>query len=126
MLKKLPKLENNPILIPTSLLKSFHLLNLFFYSNVLELPDVAKNIASDNGFEIKGYRFTARMEHITKPRIVRVGAIQNSIVLPTTNPVDKQREAIWEKIRVIIQAAAAAEVNIVCMQEAWSKYNIFK
>lgn len=87
----------------------------------MELPASAVALAVDNDFEIKGYRISAQTEQIRKPRIVRVGAVQNSIVLPTTAPVDKQREAIWNKIRLIIKTAAAAEVNIICMQEAWSK-----
>lgn len=88
--------------------------------DVLELPAPAVALAADHDFEIKGYRISAQKEHIRKPRIVRVGAVQNSIVLPTTAPVDKQREAIWNKIRIIIKAAAAAEVNVICMQEAWT------
>ncbi|XP_014099409.2 beta-ureidopropionase [Bactrocera oleae] len=88
--------------------------------DVLELPASAVALAVDNDFEIKGYRISAQTEQIRKPRIVRVGAVQNSIVLPTTAPVDKQREAIWNKIRLIIKTAAAAEVNIICMQEAWT------
>lgn len=88
--------------------------------DVLDLPAATISLATDNDFEIKGYRISAQKEHIRKPRVVRVGAIQNSIVLPTTAPVDKQREAIWNKIRTIIKAAAAAEVNIICMQEAWT------
>ncbi|XP_036330854.1 beta-ureidopropionase [Rhagoletis pomonella] len=88
--------------------------------DVLELPEASVSLASDHDFEIKGYRLSAQKEQIRKPRIVRVGAIQNSIVLPTTAPVDKQREAIWNKIRIIIKAAAKADVNIICMQEAWT------
>lgn len=88
--------------------------------NILELPKEAKNIATENEFEIKGYRFTAKPEPIRKPRIVKVAAIQNSIVLATTEPIDKQRDALWQKITTMIKAAAAAGVNIVCMQEAWT------
>lgn len=88
--------------------------------DVLELPASAVALAADHDFEIKGYRISAQKEHLRKPRLVRVGAIQNSIVLPTTAPVDRQREAIWNKIHIIIKAAAAAEVNIICMQEAWT------
>ncbi|XP_037809267.1 beta-ureidopropionase [Lucilia sericata] len=88
--------------------------------NVLELPEEAKNIATENGFELKAYRFPAKQEQIRKPRLVKVGAIQNSIVLATTEPIDKQREAIWKKITKIIKAAAAAGVNVLCMQEAWT------
>ncbi|XP_061397057.1 beta-ureidopropionase-like [Musca vetustissima] len=88
--------------------------------NVLELPAEAKNIAAEHGFEIKGYRITAKEEQMRKPRLVKIGAIQNSIVLPTTAPLEKQREAIWKKVTTMIKAAAAAGVNIVCMQEAWT------
>lgn len=94
---------------------------MILFSNVLELPSEAKNIADENDFEIKGYRFSAKTEQTRKPRLVRVGAIQNSIVLSTTEPIDKQREAIWKKITTITKAAAAAGVNVLCMQEAWSK-----
>jgi len=78
--------------------------------------------SEQNGFDIKGYRFTAREEQTRKRRIVRVGAIQNSIVIPTTAPIEKQREAIWNKVKTMIKAAAEAGCNIVCTQEAWSKF----
>ncbi|XP_033238522.1 beta-ureidopropionase isoform X2 [Drosophila pseudoobscura] len=87
---------------------------------ILDLSDSATAIAQKHGFEIKGYRFTAREEQIRKPRVVRVGAIQNSIVLPTTAPIEDQRTAIWNKVTTMIKAAAAAGCNIVCTQEAWT------
>ncbi|EDW27188.1 GL17748 [Drosophila persimilis] len=93
-------------------------------AQILDLSDSATEIAQKHGFEIKGYRFTAREEQIRKPRVVRVGAIQNSIVLPTTAPIEDQRTAIWNKVTTMIKAAAAAGCNIVCTQEAWSKYLI--
>lgn len=86
----------------------------------LELSADALATAKENGFEIKGYRFTARQEELRKPRIVRVGAIQNSIALPTTAPLEEQREGIWKKVKVMIKAAAEAGCNIVCTQEAWT------
>lgn len=55
-------------------------------------------------------------------RIVRVGAIQNKIVLPTTAPVDEQRRALHDRIGRIVKKAASAQVNIICMQEAWSEH----
>lgn len=88
----------------------------------MEIPEESQKIAAENNFEIKGYRILAKPEQMRKPRLVKVGAIQNSIVLPTTAPLEKQREAIWQKITTIIKAAAAAGVNIICMQEAWSKF----
>ncbi|KAH8407703.1 hypothetical protein KR222_011044 [Zaprionus bogoriensis] len=87
---------------------------------LLSLPATATNLAQQNGFEIKGYRFTARPEQLRQPRLVRVGAIQNSIALPTTAPIEQQREGIWNKLKVMIKAAAEAGCNIVCTQEAWT------
>lgn len=91
------------------------------YSLSITLPESATKLAQENGFEIKGYRFTARPEQLRQARVVRVGAIQNSIVLPTTAPIEKQREAIWNKLKLMIKAAAQAGCNIVCTQEAWSE-----
>lgn len=54
-------------------------------------------------------------------RIVRVGVIQNQIVLPTTAPLVEQRNAIYQKISKIISLAAEANVNVLCLQEAWRK-----
>lgn len=95
--------------------------SLLLYSLSITLPESATKLAQENGFEIKGYRFTARPEQLRQPRVVRVGAIQNSIVLPTTAPIEKQREAIWNKLKLMIKAAAQAGCNIVCTQEAWSE-----
>lgn len=92
-------------------------------SNTLKLPESAYQTAEQNGFEIKGYSFEARREELRKPRLVRIGAIQNSIALPTTAPIEKQREGIWSKVKIMIKAAAEAGCNIVCTQEAWSKYS---
>lgn len=54
-------------------------------------------------------------------RIVRVGVIQHQIVLPTSAPIIEQRNAIYKKIGKIISLAAEANVNILCLQEAWRK-----
>ncbi|KAK6058546.1 hypothetical protein COOONC_03883 [Cooperia oncophora] len=50
---------------------------------------------------------------------VRVALIQNSIALPTTAPVDEQKKALHHKIGAMIEAAALAGANIVCLQETW-------
>lgn len=52
---------------------------------------------------------------------MRVGIIQHQIVLPTSAPIAEQRNAIFKKIGKIISLAAEANVNIVCLQEAWCK-----
>ena len=85
----------------------------------LSISTEAKKIAENHDFEIQGYKFSARLEELRTPRIVRVGLIQNRIVLPTTAPLNAQREAIHERIANIIEAAALCGVNILCFQEAW-------
>jgi beta-ureidopropionase len=78
-------------------------------------------IASANNFDIKSYGFTAALEDIRKPKIVKIGAIQNSIVAPTTSPIQIQLRSLYEKIGNMIDAAGVDGVNVLCMQEAWSE-----
>ncbi|GAB0093166.1 beta-ureidopropionase [Sergentomyia squamirostris] len=87
---------------------------------IIELSAETLKIASENDFEVKGYRFEAEREDTRPSRIVRVGAVQNSIVAKTTEPVDVQRNAIFQKIEKIIKAAASSGVNVLCLQEAWT------
>lgn len=54
-------------------------------------------------------------------RIVRVGAVQNAIVLPTTAAVSAQRAALWERVAQMVEVAAQCGVNVLCFQEAWSE-----
>lgn len=86
----------------------------------LEVPERAELLASEREFELKGYAFEARREEIRPPRIVRVGAIQNKIVLPTTALIAEQRDALHKKIGDIAEVAALSGVNILCLQEAWN------
>lgn len=64
---------------------------------------------------------TAREESTNPRRLVRVGLIQHSIVVPTDEPVVDQRNAIHNKIEKYIDNAAQAKANVVCLQEAWRK-----
>lgn len=57
-------------------------------------------------------------------RVVRVGVIQNCIVADTSEPVATQRDAIHNLIAKIIHSAAECKVNVLCLQEAWSKYSV--
>nr|KAG5687286.1 hypothetical protein BaRGS_001951 [Batillaria attramentaria] len=56
----------------------------------LELPESAEALAQEKDFELKGYAFDARWEDTRAPRVVRVGAIQNRIVAPTTATIPEQ------------------------------------
>lgn len=77
-------------------------------------------LASENQFQIAAYEFTAKPEETRKPRIVRVGVIQHSIAIPTDKPIAEQRQAIFAKIKKLIESAGNEGVNILCLQEAWS------
>ncbi|XP_063988395.1 beta-ureidopropionase [Diachasmimorpha longicaudata] len=81
------------------------------------------NIIHDEAnFEIQKCSLVAiaREESTNPRRIVRVGLIQHSIVLPTDAPIQDQRNAIHSKIEGYIKKAAVDKVNIVCLQEAWN------
>lgn len=56
----------------------------------LSVTEQAAKLAEAHDFEVKAFKFEAAPEHTRAPRIVRVAAIQNSVVLPTTEPVQKQ------------------------------------
>ncbi|XP_072271665.1 beta-ureidopropionase [Pyxicephalus adspersus] len=86
----------------------------------LDLPASAINAASQGDFELKGYGVEAAAEQLRRPRIVRVGLIQNKIQLPTSSPVAEQVNALHRRIAEIVEVAALCGVNIVCFQEAWT------
>lgn len=76
--------------------------------------------ARNHDFELKGYKVAADSEELRPPRIVRVGLVQNKIVLPTTEPVAAQKEALHKRIETIVDAAGLCGVNVVCFQETWN------
>lgn len=86
----------------------------------IQLARETETIASQNDFEVRGYAFSAKPEDLRKPRIVRVAAVQNRIVAPTTEPIHVQRDALHARIATIVKAAAASDVNILCLQELWT------
>ncbi|CAH0724916.1 unnamed protein product, partial [Brenthis ino] len=69
---------------------------------------------------LEAYDFPAQKEETRKSRIVKVGIIQHSIALSTDKPIIQQRQAIFDKVKKIIITAANEDVNIICLQEAWS------
>ena len=56
----------------------------------LELPEEAFKMAAQGNFELAGYKFDVQEEQMRRPRIVRIGAVQNKIVLPTSSPLANQ------------------------------------
>jgi len=86
----------------------------------LPISAKAQKLADENNFVIKSYKFDAIPEDMRKPRITRIGATQTSLAAPTTDPVSLQRKKIFEKVGKIIDAAGADNVNVLCLQEAWT------
>ncbi|KAI5062514.1 hypothetical protein GOP47_0023053 [Adiantum capillus-veneris] len=86
----------------------------------LQLPECIISMSKDFKFDVQGYSFKARREEMRSPRVVRTAVIQNKIVLPTTEPFLDQKRAIMNRVECMIDAAAKASVNILCLQEAWT------
>lgn len=84
------------------------------------MPDYVLSLAEKFGFDLQAYSFKAAKEQIRPPRVVRVGLIQNQIVLPTTDPYLDQRRQIMARVQTMIDAAGTACVNVLCLQEAWT------
>lgn len=70
---------------------------------------------------MQAFSFHADRESLREPRSVRVGLIQNSIALPTTEPLSDQKRGIYQKLTPIIEAAGASGVNILCLQVFFHK-----
>lgn len=73
----------------------------------------------------QAFRFSAEKEFLREPRVVRVGLIQNSIGLPTTDHFSSQKTSIFEKLKPIIDAAGASGVNILCLQVQSTDFAVF-
>eukprot|EP00850_Spirogloea_muscicola_P021700 SM000258S09116 [mRNA] locus=s258:14738:16676:- [translate_table: standard] len=86
----------------------------------LPLPPALHARASTHNFHLQAFAFAAAAEELRQPRVVRVGVVQNAIVLPTTAPFAEQRNAIMARLKVMVDAAGDAGVNILCLQEAWT------
>mmetsp|Transcript_14 Transcript_14/g.15 ORF Transcript_14/g.15 Transcript_14/m.15 type:complete len:389 (-) Transcript_14:24-1190(-) len=86
----------------------------------LSVPEDVLELSKQHDFEIKGFKLPCAKEQMRQQRLVRVAVIQNSIVKPTTDPLEEQYLAIESKIEKMIDAAAGMGANIVCLQEAWT------
>ncbi|CAK9197470.1 unnamed protein product [Sphagnum jensenii] len=86
----------------------------------LPLHNTLSSASVEQNFDVQAFEFTADEEQLRPARKVRVGLIQNAIVLPTTKPFAEQKTAIMERITALISAAAGAGVNVICLQEAWT------
>lgn len=86
----------------------------------LKLQDATLDKSEKENFEVAAFLFSAAKEEIRKPKIVKLGLIQHSIILPTNKPVKDQKEAIFKRAQTIIESAALEGVQILCLQETWS------
>ena len=56
----------------------------------MDIPIEARKMSEKHDFDLKAFGIDANDEQTRAKRIVRIGAIQNKIVLPTTDPLVKQ------------------------------------
>ncbi|XP_063382966.1 beta-ureidopropionase-like [Cydia fagiglandana] len=107
--------------LPKEQLKEF---NRIYYGREdhceLNLKKSTSQAGEENNVEIAAYSFNAAKEETRKPRLVKLGLIQHSIVLTTNTSIKEQRQAIFAKIENIIKIAAGEGVKILCLQETWS------
>ena len=57
---------------------------------MIEIPEEAKKLSEKENFDLQAYLINAKPEETRPKQIVRIGAIQNQIVLPTTAPIVNQ------------------------------------
>lgn len=86
----------------------------------LPIPAATQRYADERDFDVAAYKFNAAPEQRRKPRIVRIGVIQNRIVAATSAPVEDQFQALADRTTEIIEAAAQLGVNVLGLQEAWT------
>jgi len=84
-----------------------------------------KKIADTNNFVIQSYQFEAIKEDLRKPKIVKIASIQTSLAAPTSATIGVQRQKIFDKVAKMIEAAAAENVNVLCLQEFWTSPYVF-
>ena len=55
---------------------------------------------------MKSFKINCEKQQTIAPRLVKVAAIQNKIVIPATRPVAEQKKALEDRIKDIIELAA--------------------
>ena len=88
----------------------------------IKVPSDVQSKADALNFEIKHYSMVKNSleESRRTRRLVRIGVIQNQIVLPTDRPVEEQFIALRDRIGEIAKVAGEMGVNVLAMQEAWT------
>ncbi|GBP06703.1 Beta-ureidopropionase [Eumeta japonica] len=86
----------------------------------LELKESTLTTCDKENIDVQAYKFYGATEEARKPRLTKIGLVQHSIVLPTDKPIKDQQEAIFQKVKNIIDIAASEGVQLLCLQETWS------
>lgn len=86
----------------------------------IEISAEARALAEKGDFEVKAFKTPYVGDQCRPARIVRIGVIQNAVVLPTTAPILDQYKAIEARVEKLIDAAAAMGANVICLEEAWT------
>lgn len=86
----------------------------------LQLEEQLYEAAARKRLDLQGYAFSAKREQLRQPRVVRAALVQNAIVEPTTAPYRDQQQALYSRIRDVVELAGQAGVNVLCLQEAWT------
>eukprot|EP00771_Trimastix_marina_P003784 gnl/Trimastix_PCT/518.p2 GENE.gnl/Trimastix_PCT/518~~gnl/Trimastix_PCT/518.p2 ORF type:complete len:387 (-),score=147.96 gnl/Trimastix_PCT/518:86-1246(-) len=85
----------------------------------LEIPQDASKMAEEHDFEIKSFKIPAKPEQVRAPRLVRIAAIQNKLVLPAGAPIPEQVQAMQDRMKILVEAAVKAGANVIGLQECW-------
>jgi len=86
----------------------------------LNVPEQCQDRATEEDYELAAWSIDALEEETRPARKVTIGLIQNKIVLSTDAPVYDQITSLHARIGAMIENAARAGANIVCLQEAWT------
>lgn len=86
----------------------------------IEFDDNLVKECETDDFDLKGFHIKGQDEETRRPRLVRIGIIQNKIHMPTNSPVLDQIKSLHKRIETMIRAAAKSGVNVICLQEAWT------
>ena len=86
----------------------------------LPVPAKAAAIATKLDFDISMHKIAAAEEQNRPARIVRIGAVQNTIKADTSAPVSQQMDALHEWMAEVCAAAHECGVNVLGLQECWT------
>jgi hypothetical protein len=102
--------------LPKRIFKSIRTIIYGLNTPAVDLRRETTERATNLDVEVKSFKINSEKEQIRPQRYVKVGAIQNKIVLPTDRPVAEQKKAIMNRIKDIVELAALEKVNVLGLQ----------